>query len=435
MSNILPIKLSSWPNAIMHLDADAFFASVEQAINPRLKGKPVITGAERGIVAALSYEAKAKGIKRGMRLFEAREKCPQVICLPSDYETYSIFSKRIFSIMRRFTPVVEEYSIDEGFADLSGLRRLYKTSFKNMAYEIKNTVEKELGIPVSVGVSLSKTLAKICSKLEKPSGLVVVKGPHLNQLLEQTTLNQVCGFGSNLTALLNKQGLHTALDYVKWPEVHAKKLLGKIGVELHRELSGTEVYPVTSDEKTTYVTISKVKTFTPPSSKRGFVYAQALKNLEAACIKARRYHLQARRLTLFLRQFNFRDAALEVKLSRPTSATLDLVNPFQKLFDLLYQKETQYRSTGVVLGDLTDNSHNQLNLFEDPVKIIKVERVYEAIDAVNARHGKHKVHLAESLPAQHHQHTGSRALMPGRKTNLLFGENFRQRVGLPVLRH
>ena len=121
-----PFLLHSWPNAIVHLDGDAFFASCEQSIHPELKGRPVITGAERNIVASMSYEAKALGIKRATPLWEAKKICPGLVVLPSDYETYSLISKRMFAIMRRCTPVVEESSIDEGFADIKGLRRLYR---------------------------------------------------------------------------------------------------------------------------------------------------------------------------------------------------------------------------------------------------------------------------------------------------------------------
>src|SRR3990170_6086875 len=127
-----PITISSWPRAILHLDADAFFASCEQAMHPELKGKPVITGRERGIVAAASYEAKARGVKRGMRLSEVKKVCPDAVLLPSDYETYSLFSLRMFEILRRFSPMVEEYSIDEAFVDLTGLRRLYHAPYEEI---------------------------------------------------------------------------------------------------------------------------------------------------------------------------------------------------------------------------------------------------------------------------------------------------------------
>src|SRR3989344_7825990 len=108
---------------LAHVDGDAFFASVEQAVKPWLKGKPVVTGKERNIVAAASYEAKRFGVKRGVSLWDAKKMCPDLVVLPTDYETVSIFSKRMYAIMRRYTPAVEEYSVDEGFIDLTGLRR------------------------------------------------------------------------------------------------------------------------------------------------------------------------------------------------------------------------------------------------------------------------------------------------------------------------
>ena len=113
----------NFPRAILHVDGDSFFAACEVAKDPMLRGKPVITGKERGIVSACTYEAKARGVKRGMRLFEVRKICPDAVILPSDYETYSLFSERMYRIVRRYTPTVEEYSIDECFADLSGMRR------------------------------------------------------------------------------------------------------------------------------------------------------------------------------------------------------------------------------------------------------------------------------------------------------------------------
>ena len=141
-----PLNLRSFPRAILHIDADAFFASCEQALNPKLKGKPIITGRERGIASAVSYEAKALGIKRGMSIREIKQMCPGIIHLPSDYETYSLFSRRIFAIVRRYTTEVEEYSIDECFAELTGLRRPQRMSYEAMTARIKQDLERELGL-------------------------------------------------------------------------------------------------------------------------------------------------------------------------------------------------------------------------------------------------------------------------------------------------
>jgi DNA polymerase-4/DNA polymerase V len=176
-------SLSSWPRAIVHIDGDAFFTSCEEAIHPELKGKPLITGGERGIVACASYAAKKLGIKRGVPLHEARKICPGLIVLPSDYETYSLFSRRMFSIMRRFTPDVEEYSIDEAFGDITGMRRALRSSYEEIALNMKKEIEKELGITVSVGLSITKVLAKVASKHQKPAGITVIKGKNIAEYL------------------------------------------------------------------------------------------------------------------------------------------------------------------------------------------------------------------------------------------------------------
>ncbi|MGH7141204.1 MAG: DNA polymerase Y family protein, partial [Minisyncoccia bacterium] len=157
-------SLSSFPRAILHIDGDAFFASCEVAKNPKLRGKSVITGKERGIVSAATYEAKALGVTRGMRLSDVRRICPDAVILPSDYETYSIFSARMYSIVRRYTPAVEEYSIDECFADLTGMRRSLHMSYPQIAERIKEELDRELGMTFSIGLSATKVLAKVGSK-------------------------------------------------------------------------------------------------------------------------------------------------------------------------------------------------------------------------------------------------------------------------------
>src|SRR5580698_137784 len=164
----------SYPRAILHVDGDSFFASSEIARDPTLKGKPVITGKERGIVSAMTYDVKRAGVTRGMILSEARRICPDAIILPSDYETYSIFSERMYAIVRRYSPTVEEYSIDECFADLTGLRQSLRMNYPQMAHAIKADLHRELGMTFSVGLSATKVLAKLGSKWKKPDGLTCI---------------------------------------------------------------------------------------------------------------------------------------------------------------------------------------------------------------------------------------------------------------------
>jgi len=418
----------------MHLDADAFFASCEQAIHPELRGKPVITGKERGIVAAASYEAKARGVTRGTRLFEVKRICPEAVILPSDYETYSLFSVRMFAILRRFSPDVEEYSIDEAFVDLTGLRRSFHGPYGMIAQQIQETVEKELGITVSVGVSLSKVLAKIASRHHKPHGFTLIPGREIHRYLERLPLGKVWGIGPNTTAFLRKFGIRTALEFTLREESFIKKHLAKPYQEIWHELNGRSVYPVCPEAKGSYQSISKAKTFTPPSSDAPFVFAQLSKNLEAACIKARRYRLAATRLIVFLRQQDFRDQGIEMKLSRATAYPAELFKALTEGFHELLRPAARYRQTGVVLAGLVPATDIQYTLFDDIARIEKMARIYQAVDLLSERFGKYAVHHGSSLPTKiQARHEGERGDAPQRTSKLFKGENSRQRLGLPLL--
>lgn len=426
------VTLSSYPNAIAHIDCDAFFTSCESARDPRLKNRPVVTGKERGIISCPSYEAKALGIKRGVRLSEAKKLCPELVILPSDYELYSIYSERVFSIIRRFTPDVEEYSIDEAFCDLTGLRRLYRASYPEIAHKIKLAIQQELGITVSVGVSLTKILAKLASKENKPDGFTYVPGHKLHEFLKGMPLERVCGFGPNSAALLNKCGVKTVLEYVRRPQDFARKVLGKTGEELWLELRGVKVYPIVTGAKERYLTISKTKTFSPSSNDRAFVRAQLVRNMESAMIKLRRHRLSARNLTVFLKSSDFSHLGAEGRLTRHSSSTLDFTKLCGELFDNIFSAGA-YRATGVVLSDIVDEGDDPKDLFDDPVKIENIRRISAAVDEVNSCYGKHTLHLASS-DAVGKKGRHPRNSLAWRKTSPLKGESFRRRLGIPLLK-
>ena len=207
-----PLTLQTLPRAILHIDGDAFFASCEQSRRPLLQERPVVTGKERGIAASMSYEAKA----RGVRLADIRKICPEAVILPSDYETYSLLSTRFFAIVRRYTPEVEEYSVDECFADVTGLRRPLRMSYIQIAERIKQDLDTELGFTFSVGLAPNKVVAKIASKWQKPSGLTAIPGLELHRYLAQLPVENVWGIGHQTTALLHKHGVQTALQFARW---------------------------------------------------------------------------------------------------------------------------------------------------------------------------------------------------------------------------
>lgn len=366
-------------------------------MNPELKGKPVVTGRERGIVSAASYEAKAFGVQRGVPLWEVRKLCPDVIVVSSDYESYSIFSKRMFAIIRRFTSEVEEYGIDEGFADLTGLRGPMHMSYPSIAHAIKTTVEKELGITVSLGLAPSKVLAKVGSKWNKPSGFVVIARNDIDRFLRDLPAGDVWGIGPQTAAHLKKYGIHTASAFAAQPQQWVKDVLNKPQWELWSELNGRSVMPIETAIKRDYKSISKTKTFTPPSTDREYVFAQLSKNIENAFIKLRRHALTARKIAISLKTQDFRYHGLEATLNRSTAFPKDVYKNIRPLFEQLFTPDTEYRATGVWLTDIRPRNRTQLNLFEPAVTVHRLERLYASMDELAQKYGKHTVFHASSM--------------------------------------
>lgn len=429
-----PFSLGSFPRAIIHIDADSFFASCEQALHTELRGKPLITGRERGIASAVSIEAKRLGVKRGMSIQEIKQLCPDIIYVPSDYETYSLFSTRMFAIVRRYTGAVEEYSIDECFAEITGLRRPLRMSYEHIAQTIKEDLERELGITFSIGLATSKVVAKLGSKWNKPSGLVVLPANTLHQFLGKVPIGDVWGIGPQTTKHMESLGLRTALDFARKDFDWVKAQFTKPHQEIWRELRGEAVLSLETAEKHDYQSIGKSKTFTPPTADRAYVLSQISKNTENACIKARRHKLVATKVVVTLRTEDFHHVGIELKLSRPTNIPEEVVAVIDRHLDTLYRKGVRYRQTGVVLAELSEDRVHQLDLWGRAVHAEKVQHIYEELDALSERYGKHTVFLGSSfLAMKERQHKGERSDDAKRKTDLFKGENARQRIGIPML--
>ncbi|MBE0430042.1 MAG: DNA polymerase IV [Thermoleophilia bacterium] len=428
-----PVAIGSFPRAMIHIDADAFFASVEQARNPELRGRPVITGKERNIVASMSYEAKALGIQRGTPLNEVKRICPEAVLLPSDYETYSLLSKRFFSIVRRYTPDVEEYGIDECFADITGMRRPLKMSYPRIAAAIKEELDTSFGFTFSTGLAPNKTVAKIASKWKKPSGLTVIPGRDIHRYLAGMPVEKVWGIGPHTTAYLNKLGIRTALEFAQKDEGWVQERFSKPFYETWRELNGYSAIGLETEEKETYASIQKVKTFTPPSSDPEFVFAQLSKNVENATMKARRYHLAAHRAICFLKTQDYRGDGAEMRFSRATAFPHEIIRAMEPVFRRLFDPRERYRSTGVVLFKLIDDTITQPDLFGVTARIERVAKVYEAADGIRVKYGKHTLFLGSSFYAHSFaQHLGERGDVPERREDLFKGETARQRLGIPM---
>jgi len=417
---------------MLHVDADGFFASVEQSLNPALRGKPVVTGAERGIIAAASYEAKACNIGRGMQLHEAKAQCQDLVVLPSDYESYSIYSSRIFSILRRFTPLVEEYSIDEAFAGIDiGASPLYPNE-EALAAAIRSSVRKELGLTVSVGISLTKTLAKLCSKFRKPDNQTILRKEYIPLMLERTPIENVWGIGSASAGKLKACGVENALNFTKLDESFVRKLLHKPGLETWHELQGHRRFRLDQNPHRSYDSMMKGHTFSPPNSNPDFIFAEALNNLERALAKLRRHKHLARELGLSLRLKEYQHQSAMLRTAIPTADNFELVPMLRDLFSLLYRPGQIYRSTTVWLAQMEPPHLRQPDLFEAGTKQKERQKLNLTIDRLNRQFGSHSVKAAALLDLKE-KPSHSRDRKPERYNRLLRGESQVRHLNIPRL--
>lgn len=228
---------------IMHVDMDAFFASVEVLDNPSLKGKSVIVGgtSERGVVATCSYEARTYGVRSAMPIYLAKRKCPNGIFLPTRHWRYKEVSRQIFNIFYELTNIVEPLSIDEAYLDISEL----KMEPKEAASFIKNRVKKEIGLTLSVGISYNKFLAKIASDWNKPNGFKIITEEMMPNILFPLSISKVYGLGEKSTKKLNDIGIFTVEELYKLPQEFLVEYFGKMGVEIYERIRGIDRRPVT----------------------------------------------------------------------------------------------------------------------------------------------------------------------------------------------
>lgn len=385
--------------AIFHMDGDAFFVGVEVAKNPRLKGRAVVTGAERGIVSALSYEAKALGVTRGLPIFQLKKLFPSVIILPGDYASYADYSQRMFDIVRRYADDVEEYSIDECFADLTGLDKPLKMSYREIVERIKKEVNDELGLSVSVGLAPTKVLAKVASKWVKPNGLTIIDFAHIHDFLMTVPIHKVWGIGPSTSQFLTRQNVHTAEDLARQTENWVEHFLDKHARELWAELRGTTVFKVDPNVKTTYSSIQKTRTFHPPTNDITFLLSQLSRHVEDACSKARYYKLAPKKISFFLKTQTFRYARCEMKLLSPTNISELLLPLIAQEVGRIHKCGVLYRATGVTLHELVSSDVVQADLFGGTIRAGKLDAIHDQIESLEEKFGKRVVYLASTKDA------------------------------------
>lgn len=379
------------------MDADSFFASVESAKNPALYGKPVITGSERGIATSMSYEAKALGITRGMPVYQIRKEYPQAIIVSSDYEAYAMYSRRMFAIVRRYTDLVEEYSIDECFADITGYDRINNMSYEQILRNIQNDIQKEINISVSIGCGPTKVLAKVGSKWNKPHGIAMITKDDYHTYLSKLPVGSVWGIGASSTNVLLSKGIITADDFANLTENRLMSFAHKPLIDLWHELNGTQRYLLNLEPGESPQSISRTLSFYPFKTDKEELFAELSRNVENACIKARSHNLRAKTVTWFLKTKDLKFEAYKIKLEQPSNFPNIILENIQAQFDAMNIQGKIYKTTGVTLSDLIDENCIQEDLFGFSHVDDKSANIFKTIDILNKKYGRHIVHMASSM--------------------------------------
>ncbi len=379
---------------IMHVDMNAFFAAVEQQSNPALRGQPVaVTGSEkRSIILTASYEARVFGVKTGMTRFEAFGCCPQLILVPANNRLYTDVSTQIMALFHDYTPLVEVFSIDEAFLDLSGSLRLFG-GVKRIAYLIKSRIKARFGITCSVGLAPNKLLAKLASEQHKPDGLTVFRPEDVPALLEDMPIQELCGIGRRLGRQLHGLGLFTCGQLSRFPPAILRKKYGVVGDKLHAMARGIDLSPVVPAEASAPIkSVGHSRTLQDDLHDRESICAFLLQLAEMVGRRARRYQVAGQVITLTLRYADFATISRQQLQADYLNESEAIYRASVKILDSL-ELDQPVRLLGVRLSSLRFKTA-QLPLFPEE------RRQYlqtEARDCANDRYGDFTVMFASLL--------------------------------------
>jgi len=379
---------------IMHVDMDAFYAAIEQRDDPRLRGRPVVVGARpggRGVVATCSYEARRFGIHSAMPIGEAYRRCPEAIYLRPRMAHYAAVSRRIRGVLADLSPVVEPVSIDEAFADISGLDRLIGPP-DAIGQRVKQQIRSAVGLTVSVGIGPNRLIAKLASDFEKPGGLTVVMPERVQDFLDPQPVSVLRSVGPRTLAKLQRLGVRTIADLRRQRPASLQAAVGpRQARQLLAQAQGVASAVVHPD--TARKSISKETTFAEDQTSLGLLQA-TLRGLAAeVAARARRERVAGRVVTLKVRFQGFETHSRQRRLSQPTDSERVLLAESWSLFQHGRLPQRPVRLIGVGLAELGTPLPQQGDLFEAPAAAARERRLAAALDAVNARFGSDTLRL------------------------------------------
>ena len=375
------------------VDCDSFFVSCEQKRNTNLKGQPVcVLSNNDGCVISRSKEAKKMGIKMGEPFFMAKKDHPKAIYITADHEYYKEVSNHIMSILKNFSPFVQIYSIDEAFIDLTGLTRLYKRNYYKLAKHLRSKILEEVDIPVSIGVSSTKTLSKLASDKAKniSDGIYLIGKQKIKKELRHTNIEEIWGIGRRLTKNLKRHGVLTAEELVEKTDKWLDSKIGIHGIEMRHELLGEMVSTVTNEVKAPK-SIQNTRAFGIFTNDFNFIKNELNKHIHTSCRKLRKYETKCLQIGVMLRTKDFRVFYTKQDLITPTDFELEISNLAINLLKEIYNPNILYRSTGVILDKIGEQGTEQLSLYSDNTIETKKKNLAKCFDKLESKFGKNIV--------------------------------------------
>ncbi|HJM83604.1 MAG TPA: DNA polymerase IV [Nitrospinota bacterium] len=390
---------------IFHVDMDAFFVSVEESLNPSLKGKPVVVGGDpagRGVVSSASYAAREHGIHSGMPAAEAKRLCPRAIFLRGSMCVYLERSNRVMEILERFTPVLEKVSIDEAYLDLTGCKRVHKADPVTIAHRIHNAMETELGLTVSIGIGSNKLISKIAANSAKPNGIMMILSGYEADFLAPLPIERMPGVGPATKKEYLKMGIRVIGDLLRFSPITLKRAFGKQGTMMASYARG-DVLSLKSISKASKdlrgwgrgvnhaKSISREITYStdlgePESIEAGLSYLA-----ESVGRKVRKSGLMFFRVNLKLRYADFVTHTRSRVFTVPSNDIKLIYSSAVDLFYQLFTKRSKVRLIGV--GVSTVHPVSQLDLFR---RDKATDAIAKSMDALRDRYGFDSVMTARS---------------------------------------
>ena len=375
---------------ILHIDADAFFASVEQIVNPKLKGKPVLVGGpseKKGIVSAASYEARKFGVKSGMPMYLAKRKCPKAIVVSGHFDIYRDFSRRMYQILIKHSPYTEMASIDEAYLDITGFSEAFGDTKENFVKAMLMEIYSKLGLSVSCGLASSKTVAKVASSINKPHKFTVIPYGKERAFLKDLELRKMPGIGPSTSTMLQRFGYTKIGDIANLSLNEVLEKFGMRGIYIWKKCLGIDNTPVISVSSLPK-SISKEHTFYSPISSEKVLLSELKGLSEKVFMKLRLYEMKAKSINIKIRYKNYEDGKFEdfsfqTNLDLARSSDFSLFPKAKELFLKNWDRGREVRLIGIGVSKLLRNYN--LALFErDDEK----EELFMRIDSLKQVYGK-----------------------------------------------